>query len=80
MVTAFTKGDVDGARSANARLIESYGFETGDANPNPLPAKAAMRALGLRVGQCRLPLGPAPDGLDQRAADLMASLGLMVRG
>ena len=80
MITAFTKGDVDGARSANARLLDSYGFETGDANPNPIPAKAAMRALGLPVGQCRLPLGPAPDGLDQRASELVANLGLMVRG
>ena len=80
MITAFSKGDADGARSANARLLDSYAFETGDANPNPMPAKAAMRALGLHVGQCRLPLGPAPDGLDQRASELMANLGLMVRG
>ena len=28
-----------------------------------------MRALGRPAGQCRLPLGPAPDGLEDRARD-----------
>ena len=37
MITSFKKGDVDHARHVNARLIESYLFETGDANPNPQP-------------------------------------------
>jgi len=75
MMTAFAKGDVDGARAANARLIESYEFESTEASPNPLPAKAACRALGLRVGQCRLPMGEAPPGLDERAAEVLAGLG-----
>ena len=30
--------------------------------PNPIPTKAMLRVLGLPAGQCRLPLGPAPDG------------------
>ena len=75
MLSLFDKGDPEGARRANVRLLESYAFETSDAAPNPLPAKAAMRALGLRVGQCRLPMGPAPEGLDEQARAVLANLG-----
>jgi 4-hydroxy-tetrahydrodipicolinate synthase len=75
MVSAFFKGDLDHARGVNARLIPSYDFESGDLTPNPLPAKAALRVLGLPGGQCRLPLGPAPDGLDERAAAVLEQLG-----
>lgn len=74
MLQAFWKGDVDEAIRLNQRLLSSYAFETSDWAPNPLPAKAAMRALGLPVGQCRLPLGPAPEGLDERAAAIVGSL------
>jgi 4-hydroxy-tetrahydrodipicolinate synthase len=75
MMTAFGKGDVAGAREVNALLLPSYAFETGERAPNPVPAKAMMRALGLPVGQCRLPMGPAPDGLEEQAARVFADLG-----
>ena len=75
MIAAFAKGDVDEARRVNASLLESFAFETGDAAPNPVPAKAMMRVLGLPVGQCRLPMGPAPDGLEDRARRVLANLG-----
>lgn len=75
MMAAFWKGDVDEARRINARLLESYRYETGDDTPNPLPAKAMMRVLGQPAGQCRLPMGPAPDGLEDRARQVMANLG-----
>jgi 4-hydroxy-tetrahydrodipicolinate synthase len=74
MVTAFKKGDVDRARQLNARLVESFDFETGDPNPNPIPSKAMLRTLGLPAGQCRLPLGDAPEGLEDRARAVMANL------
>jgi 4-hydroxy-tetrahydrodipicolinate synthase len=75
MIAAFAKGEVDRARELNARLIESWDFETGDANPNPIPTKAMLRALGLPAGQCRLPMGDAPDGLEARALDVWRNLG-----
>jgi 4-hydroxy-tetrahydrodipicolinate synthase len=75
MIAAHEKGDVVGARAVNARLLASYAFENSARAPNPQPAKAALRALGQRVGQCRLPLGPAPDGLDQEAREVLAALG-----
>jgi 4-hydroxy-tetrahydrodipicolinate synthase len=67
MVSALQRGDVVKARELNALLIESYDFETSDLTPNPIPAKAMMRILGQPAGQCRLPLGPAPEGLEARA-------------
>jgi 4-hydroxy-tetrahydrodipicolinate synthase len=75
MVSAFAKGEVDTARSMNARLMESYDFESSDRHPNPLPAKAACRALGLPAGQCRLPLGAAAPELDGQARLVISRLG-----
>ncbi|HWL41593.1 MAG TPA: 4-hydroxy-tetrahydrodipicolinate synthase [Ilumatobacter sp.] len=68
------KGDTAGARQVNARLLESFAFETGDEAPNPLPTKAMMRHLGFAVGEARLPMGPAPEWLAARAADVHANL------
>jgi 4-hydroxy-tetrahydrodipicolinate synthase len=75
LVSAFAKGDLDAARSMNSRLMESYDFESSDAHPNPVPAKAACRALGLPSGQCRLPLGAAAPELDGMARMVMSHLG-----
>ena len=51
-------------------------FETGDATPNPIPTKAMLRTLGLPAGQCRLPLGPAPDGLEDRARQVLSAISV----
>ena len=75
MIDAFMKGDVEEARRINASLLASFAFETGDDAPNPLPTKALLRLLGLPVGQCRLPMGDAPDGLEDRARAVLAGLG-----
>ncbi len=77
LLNAFWKGDHVDARRWNDTLLPSYDFEGSDLTPNPIPAKAAMRFLGFSVGQCRLPLGDAPDGLDAAAAALIASLGAL---
>lgn len=75
MIAAYLKGDVEGARHANTRLIDSYDFESTDEFPNPLPAKAACRVQGLAVGQCRPPMGAAPPELDGEARRILARLG-----
>lgn len=67
MVAAFVKGDVDHAREVNARLIPSHHFQSTDDAPNPVPAKAMLRTLGLPAGHCRLPMGPDPEGIEDRA-------------
>jgi 4-hydroxy-tetrahydrodipicolinate synthase len=75
MVDAFLKGDTDGARDANARLIESCQFASTDAAPNPVPTKAMMRTLGHRVGRCRPPMGPdEPADLEDQARKVFEAL------
>lgn len=67
MFDAWDRGDVLTAQRINARQLESFEFETGDAAPNPIPSKAMMRTLGHDVGECRSPMGPTPDGLEAAA-------------
>ncbi|MCD9624899.1 4-hydroxy-tetrahydrodipicolinate synthase [Rhabdothermincola salaria] len=70
MFAAYAKGDVARATELNARMVESYAYETGDDAPNPVPTKAMLRALGLPAGECRPPLGPTPEGLEARALEV----------
>lgn len=74
MIALFRKGDVEGARILNARLADAVAFQSSELFPNPLPAKAVCRTLGLPAGQCRLPLGPAPAQLDHEAAAMLEAL------
>jgi 4-hydroxy-tetrahydrodipicolinate synthase len=67
MISSFQKGDLARAQELNARLLESYDFETGDANPNPVPTKAMLNALGRPAGPCRPPMGFPPPDLQERA-------------
>lgn len=74
MIAAFEKGDVVRAREISARLRESYAFMNSDTCVFSQAAKAMMRTLGLRVGECRLPLGAAPAGTEVRARAVYANL------
>jgi 4-hydroxy-tetrahydrodipicolinate synthase len=74
MFALWEKGDVNGARRVNARMLESFAFETGDDNPNPIPSKVMMNVLGLQVGEARLPMGPPPAGLEERAKKVLENL------
>ena len=67
-------GDLVRARRVNARMLESFAFETGDLAPNPIPTKAMLRTHGWAVGQCRLPMGVAPDWVEPRAREVWANL------
>ena len=75
VIDAFMAGDLATAIAGNAELLDSFDFESTPEYPNPLPAKAMMRALGLRVGQCRLPMGPSTPELDAQAAKVLAAVG-----
>jgi 4-hydroxy-tetrahydrodipicolinate synthase len=75
MIDAFFAGDVRRARELNALLIPSWQYESGDRNPNPVPAKAMMKVLGRPGGDCRPPMGPEPDDLQNRARAVLAGLG-----
>ena len=74
MFDLWDKGDTVGARIVNARMLDSFAFETGDDAPNPIPSKAMMRHLGLPVGQARLPMGNAPEFVEVRAPQVWADL------
>ena len=74
MFEAIETGDLATATAVNQRMLPSFAFETGDLTPNPIPSKAMMRTLGFDVGQCRLPLGDAPEGLEDEARRVYAEL------
>ena len=74
MFDAWQGHDIPGAQAANARQLESFDFETGDAAPNPVPSKAMLRTLDHAVGECRLPMGPTPDGLETQAREVYQRL------
>jgi 4-hydroxy-tetrahydrodipicolinate synthase len=71
---AWDRGDTATARRVNARMLESFAFETGDESPNPGPSKAMLRHLGQPSGHCRPPMGSDPDWLDSRAAEVYERL------
>ena len=73
----FAKGDLDASIAQHAELLDSFAFESTERWPNPLPAKAVLRAAGHRVGQCRLPIGPADAALDEAAATLAGRFPLL---
>jgi 4-hydroxy-tetrahydrodipicolinate synthase len=75
VVDAFLAGDLAAALTGHTELLDSFDFESSTEYPNPMPAKAAMRALGQRVGQCRLPMGEASPELDAQAAKILAGMG-----
>ena len=74
MFRLWEAGDTAGARRVNARMLESFAFETGDDAPNPIPTKAMMRHLGFKVGQARLPMGTAPAFVEEHAPQVWANL------
>lgn len=74
MFALWERGDTNGARRVNARMLESFSFETGDDHPNPIPSKVMMNVLGLQVGEARLPMGIPPAGLEERAKKVLENL------
>lgn len=77
MLKRFATGDVEGARSINAGMIESFRFEGTELAPNPVPTKAMLRELGMPVGTARLPMGPEPEWLAEQARGIARRLGLL---
>jgi dihydrodipicolinate synthase/N-acetylneuraminate lyase len=76
VIDAFLRGDLAEAIATNARLLDAIDFQGSEDYPNPLPAKAMCRAMDLRVGQCRLPMGRSTPELDAQASKILATYGL----
>jgi 4-hydroxy-tetrahydrodipicolinate synthase len=78
MFAAFAAGDVARARAINARLLASFRYMNSDTCVFSQSVKVAMGVLGVPVGECRLPIGPAPEGTDGAARTVLAELGYEV--
>jgi 4-hydroxy-tetrahydrodipicolinate synthase len=75
---AWAKSDVIAATAANQRLLGSFAYSNSDTCVFAQAAKAALRVLGLPAGECRLPYGPAPEGTEDRAREVLRALGRQV--
>ena len=76
MIAAHDKGDLDGAREINARLIPSFDVEVGPTWVQSSAAKAALEILGRPAGPTRLPLAPLDDAVRAAVGEVLAGLGL----
>ena len=74
MIDAWRRGDSERARAVNARLIDSFTFINSDTSVFPMSIKAMLRTLGQEMGECRLPLPPAPPEVEQQAREVWARL------
>ena len=77
MIAAHDKGDVDGRREINARLVPSRSrSRSGPPGSTSSAAKAAMEALGRPAGPLRLPLPRSTTRCAPPSASVLAGLGL----
>ncbi len=67
--------DVDAATRADARLRDLYDF-TG-VEPNPIPVKWLVSALGFGTADMRLPLVPLSPAHHARGREILVRLGLI---
>ncbi len=72
---AVEKGDFATARRVNAELLASFEYMNNDDCVFSQAVKVAMGLLGVPVGACRLPLGPAPADTADRARPVLTDLG-----
>lgn len=77
MFFAFEAGDTAGARAVNARLLPSYTYMNSDTCVFSQAVKVMMDELGVPIGECRLPLGPAPEGTAEAARAVARDLRLL---
>ena len=69
MIEAFRAGNVEQASRIHLSLLPL--IRALFATTNPIPVKWAMRQLGFKTGECRLPLDAMPDALAQRLLQLL---------
>lgn len=75
MFAAFEAGDLARARELERSLHDSFRYMNSDTCVFSQAVKVAMGVLGVPVGECRLPLGPPPDGTADAARRVLADLG-----
>ena len=75
MIAAFKVGQVAEAIALNRAMMPAYSHFAYDDAPSPVPTKAMMNLLGVKVGECRLPMGPTPSDMEMRAKSVLDALG-----
>jgi 4-hydroxy-tetrahydrodipicolinate synthase len=70
MMEAYCAGRVEEAAQIHGSLLPL--IDALFATTSPIPVKWAMRQLGFRVGECRLPLDAMPSSLADRLRPLIA--------
>lgn len=78
LFAAVAAGDLAAARQINERLLPSFRYMNSDTCVFSQSVKVAMGVLGVPIGECRLPLGPAPEGTDELATIVLRDLGYPV--
>ena len=79
MFRAFEQGDLARARTINQSLLASFKYMNTDTCVFSQAVKVAMGELGVAVGECRLPLGPAPAETAVAARTVLRDLGLLAQ-
>lgn len=72
---AVAAGDLATARRIDSDLQASYRFMNTNERVFSQSVKTALGVLGMPVGDCRLPLGPAPAGSEDEARRVLLDLG-----
>lgn len=72
---AVAAGDLVTARRIDGQLQASYRYMNTDERVFSQSVKVAMDVLGVPTGECRLPLGPAPEGSADEARTVLRDLG-----
>ncbi|MBV8499255.1 MAG: dihydrodipicolinate synthase family protein, partial [Candidatus Eremiobacteraeota bacterium] len=70
MLDAYRRGRVGEAAEIHASLLPL--IDALFAVTSPIPVKWAMREIGFRVGECRLPLDRMPESAAARLRPLLA--------
>ena len=73
--TAIRNGEMEKAEALNAELTPL--FKNCFVESNPIPAKAAMHAMGLIENELRLPLVPSQQGTYDLMVETIKKLGLI---
>ena len=76
MIAAHEKGDVVAAREVNARLLDSFAYESTNEWQHASGVKSVLNELGLPGGPCRLPLPPHAHEARPQARKVIAALGV----
>jgi 4-hydroxy-tetrahydrodipicolinate synthase len=75
MIDTFFSGDVEKAKKLHLELMPL--FRVLFITTNPIPVKAAMEMVGIKVGPPRPPLCPASEQVKEEIGKVLKSLGMI---